>query len=297
MKNLFLPVAMLATLASCSSNEIVDDAIANKNQIEFSTLNDKVSRVANDASSDYAVYAQYTKATAGWYMENVKVTSADIVDGTYYWPSTALDFYAYAPQVSTAVELTAVDPTASALGTLSITYTVPTAANEDFTVATPVEEQLVGTSSGAVDFSFKHMLAKIKITAITAVSGGSLSFTNAVFTVVENKGTVDVTSALPVLTKAPALGSPVYTIAKADIENPLYIMPQTMTTACSVELIGAVITIAGKSVPVTVKHDFDASQVFAAGKQYNLNFTVSLTEIKFTSTSAGWGTATEVPVQ
>ena len=308
MKKLFMSLAILAAVVSCSKNEIAEVTTPNVNPIGFSTLNDKVTRVANGDKQNYAVYAQFSTATAGWYITGENITGNqtpigdEITNGNkYYWPETPLNFYAYAPIVSNNITLNAAAP-AAALGTLPITYTVPTTADEDFTVAKPVLDQKSDTNAGQVAFVFAHMLSKVNIKATLAAKltadGYALELGDAVLDVNKNVGVVEVTSADPALSIDGAAAT--YTKPATDVTY--LILPQS-TKGCVVTITNAVIKKTGYlDIPVTLTYTFTDADVklatFEAGKQYNLNFVVTLNEIMFASSVAAWDTeaGTDVPL-
>lgn len=179
-------VTSVFMLTSCSQNDILE-TIDENNAISFSNLNDRVTRAANDAGADYAVYAVRSE-TSVWFMEGVKVNGAtNEYAPLRYWPTTgSVHFYAYAPFEKTSI-------LSSTVGSLPFTYTVPSAANEDFTIATPVT-----ASSGTVNLSFNHMLSKITVAAdLTAdlkSAGYSVSFTSATLGVAKNEGEGNLTT-------------------------------------------------------------------------------------------------------
>ena len=128
MKKVILAIVAVIALASCSNNE--SEMLKNPaNEIKFTNLNDRVTRVANDAGDDYQVYAELTTSASAWYIN-------DVIDGTlntaaagpYYWPagSATLDFFSYAPAGTTNATVSATHPA------LSITYTVPTCRGTGF---------------------------------------------------------------------------------------------------------------------------------------------------------------------
>lgn len=184
-KMLFLGAATL--VASCSQN-ISDSPVSTNNEITFSHLNSRITRTdgfrdgANDNKDDYKVYAAISQKSTGfdplpeplpteytnWYFEDdvygktsVSGTANTPKKGPYYWLSTnaALNFYAYAPASVVA--------TGSPDDGLTIEYTVKENADEDLTIANPVEnmtfEKTKGT--GLINFQFFHVLSKIVISA------------------------------------------------------------------------------------------------------------------------------------
>ena len=332
MKKIFLATAAIVILASCSKNE--SELLKNSaNEIKFSNLNDRVTRAANDAGDNYRIYANSTMTSeASWFINDVINGSNPDINkaqgGPYYWPAgETVDFYSYAPAGSTNA---AVTPTyAFGAPTFSVVYTVPTAANEDFTIATPMLglDKTAGSNTGTVDFTFNHMLSKIEVTATLSAaltaSNYVINLTNATvtLTVASNQGTLNAMSGAATFTSIG--GSPLpYTGAKSYM-----IMPQT-STGTKIQLNGVVITRNGVTVfPVSggatdlkeytilagdVTDALNNTDVFLKNTHYTLNLELQGTshddddelifgeEIKFSATTATWltgGFITPNPVQ
>ena len=324
MKKILVSVAALAFIASCSKNEISEPIGAKQNPIGFSTLNSNSTRVANEGKSNYTVYAQYSDASVmttfpgAWYIEDYELTSADaaINEKGYYWPDESLDFYAFAP--SSVVE-TAVDPelaNPNNKGKLSIDYTVPTGAGEDFTVATPVIKTHSGDDDNGVALTFNHMLSKLQISAelVSAIKDAYTLVPATVgtpitveFTTVYNKGKVDITLATPLLTDIGTNTDPNLTYSKETTVVPTnnktarvsyYIMPHADTNeGCTVTIKGLAIkhNKIGIPKPLTLTHTFirhtedDKKPLsFQANTLYDIVFSVKAGEIVFSSSVADW---------
>ncbi|MGL4518239.1 MAG: fimbrillin family protein [Phocaeicola sp.] len=201
MKKILFSAVLLGALASCSQNEVQEMGQFN-NEIQFSTLNNKVSRAANDTKSDYQVFAKSfgltIVGTPTWYIEDVlKSTSnpatqtggfnsstVDTPTKTHYWPNVtgdwAMNFYAFAPATSVdkSIKATVVYGTKNAYAdrdaddaSVSIKYVVPTSttdpdAQEDFTISIPlqIDKSTKGTNNN-VNLQFKHMLTKVTVNA------------------------------------------------------------------------------------------------------------------------------------
>ncbi len=207
MKKIFFSVAILAMFASCSTNE--EMLTSQSDVIGFSTLNNRVTRVANTnadtLSSSYQVYAKSSEATAiDWLMVEVVDTTDAIVSGTdYYWPASpaTVDFYAFSPEAGTdGVALgTVVYADDNNISSIPLTFTVPANAGIDFTVAAPIEGITYNTAdytngSGEVQLGFAHMLSKATLTVLLDEDLDdeySFNFTTATFTVVNNVVTVN----------------------------------------------------------------------------------------------------------
>lgn len=304
MKKIIFMVATVMAFASCSQTELDENFVGQK-EIKFSNLNDKVnSRAANDESADYQVYADWNGSSTEWFIDAVvNGTSNSPSGGPYHWPNSGtVDFYSWAPSSVTA---TATYPS------LSIAYTVPAAANQDFTIAAPK----TGLSSGTVAFEFAHMLSKISVTASLSQAlldaGYTLSTTGlaAKLDVQSTGGTVN-----PKTTPA-AWTSPNTTTASYTGAASYMIMPQS-SVGCAVQITGG-ITITKNGVKIYSgdlnKYEIVSGNVsndqFAMGKHYMLNLTISDTStggggedifniINFTANVADWDTpaGTDTPL-
>lgn len=304
MKKIIFMVATVMAFASCSQTELDENFVGQK-EIKFSNLNDKVnSRAANDESADYQVYADWNGSSTEWFIDAVvNGTSNSPSGGPYHWPNSGtVNFYSWAPSSVTA---TATYPS------LSIAYTVPAAANQDFTIAAPK----TGMSSGIVDFVFAHMLSKISITATLNQdlldAGYVLSTTGltAKLDVQSTGGTVD-----PKTTPA-TWTSPNTTTASYTGSASYMIMPQS-SVGCAVQITGG-ITITKNGAEIYSgdlnKYEIVSGNVsndqFAMGKHYMLNLTISDTStggggedifniINFTANVADWDTpaGTDTPL-
>ena len=304
MKKIIFMVATVMAFASCSQTELDENFVGQK-EIKFSNLNDKVnSRAANDESADYQVYADWNGSSTEWFIDAVvNGTSNSPSGGPYHWPNSGtVDFYSWAPSSVTA---TATYPS------LSIAYTVPAAANQDFTIAAPK----TGLSSGTVAFEFAHMLSKISVTASLSQAlldaGYTLSTTGlaAKLDVQSTGGTVD-----PKTTPA-AWTSPNTTTASYTGAASYMIMPRS-SVGCAVQITGG-ITITKNGAEIYSgdlnKYEIVSGNVsndqFAMGKHYMLNLTISDTStggggedifniINFTANVADWDTpaGTDTPL-
>ena len=331
MKQLFLSVAILSIMASCSQNEITEGVTTNQNPIGFSTLNSSVTRVANENGSNYTVYAQYSSKddynsnTADWHIENCNIdgnTNNIIGDGKYYWPTKALTFYAFAPSISEEtghIKVDAEKPMMYTAGKLSINYTVPADAKEDFTVAKYASKAYDGTIQ-TVPFEFKHMLSKINIKAafsedIHAESDYMLVLSDPLikprvsFKPLYNKGTIDLINSEVLIVEKKIVTDLEYA-EEIKISNnhetetiSYYIMPHEENAGTIVEITGLAYqkgTDTTTKKNLTLTHTFskdldtpsggtdNITDLFRANYQYSINFTIKLEGIQFDSTSGSW---------
>lgn len=328
MKKLLFSVAILAVAASCSKNEVVE--ALQTNAIGFSTLNDRATKAANDVETavSYQVYAISGDNTDVWFINDVVSGENVAAKGPYYWPTSGekVDFYAYAPATSTNITPgTAV----AATPTIPLTYVVPTGAQEDFTVATPLKEYTSASASNYADFTFTHMLSKVTVEVKLSdafanthfISDGTKdgytseddeTYTDAPFTAkltpVYNTFTVDAAAATP----APSIASG-SAVAHSGFTS-FYIAPQAFE-GCKLQIngitvrnnnTGATFFPSGIGVDLT-ELTMDGTELgnedaaFAAGTHYVFTVTIDGTatedgkdpavQILFSADTAGWGEA------
>lgn len=304
MKKIIFMAAAVVAFASCSQTELDENFVGQK-EIKFSNLNDKVnSRAANDTDADYQVYADWNGSSTEWFINAVVNGTSNVPSGgPYHWPATGtVAFYSWAPSSVTA---TATYPA------LSIAYTVPAAADQDFTIAAPK----TGMSSGTVDFEFAHMLSKVSVTASLSqeleTAGYVLATTGltAKLDVQSTEGTTD-----------PKVNPAVWTSANTTTASytgaaSYMIMPQS-SVGCAIQITGG-ITITKNGAEIYSgdlnKYTIVAGNVtgdrFDKGKHYMLNLTISDSStggggedifniINFTANVADWDTpaGTDTPL-
>jgi len=303
MKKIFIVAAAAIALASCSKTEHEHSPVGQK-EIRFANLNDKLNtRAANDAGDNYQVYADWNGSSTQWFIDAAIDGTTNLAPTTYHWPATGtVDFYSWAPSSVTAT---------GTYPALSIAYTVPAAANQDFTVAAPQ----LAKSSGTVAFEFAHMLSKVSVTASLHQdlldAGYVLSTTGltADLSVQSTGGTVD-----PKTTPA-AWVSPNATAATYTGATSYMIMPQS-SVGCKVQVkSGITITKNGAEIysgdlnEYTITSGNVSNDQFAMGKHYMLNLTIGETStggggedifnvIQFSANTTPWDTpgGTDTPL-
>lgn len=305
-KNFLFVAAFAAVLASCSQNEVDQNALAQK-QITFSNLNDRATRAtagyhdgANDNGDDYKVYASSSLDGAKWYIEDTVWGQKDgdekknkAKNGPYYWLNgVTFDFYAYAPASLTA--------TKGSGFSLSLNYKVPATADQDFTVATPVKA--ANEATGTVNLQFHHMLSKVTVSADLSNALKTAGYTleagyTANVTLPLDKGSIiyDASSVVKnngeglwvANSKANTNGVDKTTTYTG--KTAYMVMPQAYN-ACDIQLKGIVIKKNGVQIfPLNSKSgdlkilslkdltiaNNDGKDFFQAGKNYNLAFTIN----------------------
>lgn len=225
--------------------------------------------------------------------------------GPYYWPATGtVNFYSWAPATVTAT---------GTYPALSIAYTVPSAANEDFTIATP--KTGLSSSSGTVALEFAHMLSKISVKATLhqdlTDAGYVLSTTGLTATLdVQSTGGTIVPTTDPAAWTSPNATVTSYTGAASYM-----IMPQS-SVGCAVQVTGGIVITKndneiynGSLSKYTIVAGNVTGDNFVFGKHYMLNLTISDTStggggedifniITFSSDLTPWDTegGTDVPL-
>lgn len=335
-KYLILGTAFL--LISCSQNE-VQICAPSKTEIVFTNLNDRISfdgksvllgNGANSSGDDYKVFAQSELNESNWYIvdevcgHGVELNKPK--KGPYYWlgSSQRISFYAYAPAQfailkGETVSRTKVITKMNDVQKLFIDYTVPAMANEDFTIADPINDATPETKSGAVNFNFRHVLSKVSVSVKLSDALIKSGYTiekcyKAQLAVTKNRGTID-----------PTVINGLWTNLSVDNDVPLVyandttytILPQ-LATDCTIQIKNVVIKKNGitifplnekignlkvysiKNGDVKVSGEPSLDNQFAMGKQYSLKFIIDNlvsnqdggmifgTEINFNSTIASW---------
>lgn len=302
MKKIFMMMATAIILASCSQTELEESFVGQK-EIKFSNLNDKVTRAANDAKANYKIYAAWTNGTNWFINDEVDGLTNLPANDPYHWPAAGtVSFYSWAPATVTATTDTYPD--------LSITYTVPSAANEDFTIATPKTGMSAASNPNIVALEFAHMLAKISVTASLHQdlidAGYTLSTTGltAELVVQLTGGTVNPINSPAVWTSPNGTGA-TYTGVSSYM-----VMPQT-STGCTVQVTAGIeikdnggnVIYTGNLAKYTIMAGNVPNDNFDMGKHYLLNLTISETStggggenifnvIEFSADVADWDTPT-----
>lgn len=177
-------LAAMASLASCSEQEM-SSTIKDDGAIRFAANTDFGSRadVTTSNLSEFNVYA-YTGAgaTQNVFMDNVKVTKSASNVWTYsplkYWPSTAVDFYAFAPS-TWGIDAGTLEPVAydNHVGKTDLVYAVAAG--------------LTGNGEGAnaqVVFNFRHALSKVTVLLSSTDENLKVNVTNVALANVKAKG-------------------------------------------------------------------------------------------------------------
>lgn len=325
MKKVILGFAACAlVLSSCTENDILEnEPVAQK--IEFSNLNDRVTKAANDSKSNYGVYAIWSEAveSPAWYIPNLEVKTTvsgetDSYDGAFYWPvdeDQKLSFYAYAPYKTDTEEVTegvvtlpAATPTSDIGTSLDITYKVKSTADEDFTIATPTGGINYNNKAKKVTLSFNHMLSKIKIDPVLSEdlikAGYSLVEDNIVAyikNVTQYQGTASLTNPIWI-TRLVSTDKVDYS---RNIDNhwTFMIMPQKTTEGIQIQLTGVEIkkgeTVYATNVTTAPYTFVDSLTIpsFDQNKFYTITLTISGStggvfgsKIEFSSSVAEWET-------
>ncbi|ADV44487.1 fimbrillin family protein [Bacteroides helcogenes] len=163
-KNLLFAAMVVAALASCSNDEVVD---MNKGEgISFRTSLDKALTRANVTNlQNLGAFNVTAIGNGANYFTNLAVTSADnganwTTASTYHWPGYELAFFAYAPQVP--VGTVSIDNTAKKITDFSPAQTV--ADQKDLVVSYNKGTKAANEGTG-VAMNFKHALSQIEVKA------------------------------------------------------------------------------------------------------------------------------------
>lgn len=305
-KTLFIGVAALAMLASCSNDEVVEQP--KSNAISFSTFVDNATRADALTAENLAekggfgVYG-YVENMNGKLFDNEKVTkgeSAWTYSNKQYWVAgKSYWFQAFAPYAAdyTFTAPTGNLPTGEA-GTVSFTNNGTT----DFCVAFATA---TGQASGnaPVPFTFKHLLSRVKFTFANSFSNDNMSMvvSNVKITNAHNSGTMDLGANTWTVGETNTLAIP-YTVAGTNVAREAnvasdynFLIPNNYayTVTFTVKVYTGSTLMKSKDFTVTLP-----ATNFQRGYSYNFTATLNakntlddLEPIEFTVAGVdGWGT-------
>ena len=316
MKKIFLTAALIATLFTGCSNELIDagdfpDNPANPS-IDFTPMDFGVSeaitrgtQITKNDITEYGVSASIypasnTFTTAGcgsyWFCDRIEAASGR---SNHFWPGASyrVSFFAYAPYGNAALTVRSKDD----LGYPIYSYTVPTAiANQvDFMTAKVTDRLASNTSS--VSLSFEHRCSDIRFVVINNkaedVTVNSISLYGVKYSGTYN-GTSwslnNTTNSKSQYTFTLAANSTATHGESTDITgttNHFIILPQTISSGT--EIFNFVID--------SEEHPFspDSNITFEEGKSYTFNVTIEddeEIEISLTATIKDWVVETETDV-
>ena len=291
MKNIFLSAALIATLFTGCSNELIDAA---NPSIDFTPMefgvSEAVTRGTQTAKSDITAYgvsasiypAANTFTTAGcgsyWFCDRIEAASGR---SNHYWPGASyrVSFFAYAPYDNAALTVRSKDD----LGYPVYTYTVPTAiANHvDFITADVTDHSGAGITD-PVPLTFSHQLTDVRFRVYNQGSSSITVHSIAIYGV-KYSGTfsgstwtlnaaVNSSSSNPFLL---SLGTSVDAGATVDVTgttNHFIMLPQTVASGTDIFVVDA--TVSG--VRKTYTNTLSSALELLRGRSYT--FTLKLGE-------------------
>lgn len=298
MKKIFLSAALIATLFSGCSNELIDsgdfpDNPANPS-IDFTPMefgvSEAVTRGTQTAKSDITEYgvsasiypAANTYTTAGcgsyWFCDRIVAASGR---SNHYWPGASyrVSFFAYAPYGNAALTVRSKND----LGYPVYTYTVPTAiANQvDFITADVTDHSGAGITD-PVPLTFSHQLTDVRFKVYNQGSSSITVHSIAIYGV-KYSGTfsgstwtlnaaVNSSSSNPFLL---SLGTSVDAGATVDVTgttNHFIMLPQTVASGTDIFVVDATVSGVRKTYTSTLSSALE----FLRGRSYT--FTLKLGE-------------------
>lgn len=161
MKKVVLTLFTLATLAACSSTEIIDGGSSNNNAIAFGNVCTRagLSDLQDDGFGVWAVYLNEAQPAGYWLLDNETVYLKDgdwTYDNVQLWVNNSFfGFFACYPQDAGFVK------NENDIS-VSLTYETPDAANEDILVATTFVDTRTAYNE-TVPLTFKHLFSKVNI--------------------------------------------------------------------------------------------------------------------------------------
>lgn len=298
MKKIFLSAALIATLFTGCSNELIDagdfpDNPANPS-IDFTPMefgvSEAITRGAQTAKSDITAYgvsasiypAANTYTTAGcgsyWFCDRIEAASGR---SNHYWPGASyrVSFFAYAPYGNAALTVRSKDD----LGYPVYTYTVPTAiANQvDFITADVTDHSGAGITD-PVPLTFSHQLTDVRFRVYNQGSSSITVHSIAIYGV-KYSGTfsgstwtlntaVNSSSSNPFLL---SLGTSVDAGATVDVTgttNHFIMLPQTVASGTDIFVVDATVSGVRKTYTSTLSSALELLR----GRSYT--FTLKLGE-------------------
>lgn len=165
-KNFLFAAVALAAMTSCSNDEVVN--VNNGDAISFRASLDKAISRGGETTVKNLNAFNVTAVVTGQgknYFTDLSVTSNDEgatwnTASTYYWPSTPLAFFAYAPQ--NEIGTVNISDTEKKVTGFSPPQTV--ADQKDFVIAYNTGTKVANEANG-VALNFKHALSQIKVQA------------------------------------------------------------------------------------------------------------------------------------
>lgn len=299
MKKIFLFAALIATLFTGCSNELVDtgdfpDNPANPSidftPMEFGVAEAVATRGAQTAKSDITAYGvsasiypaanSYTSAGCGsyWFCDRIEAASGR---SNHYWPGASyrVSFFAYAPYGNAALTVRSKDD----LGYPVYSYTVPTAiANQvDFITADVTDHSGAGITD-PVPLTFSHQLTDVRFRVYNQGSSAITVHSIAIYGV-KYSGTFSgsswtLNSAVNSSSSNPfqlALGTSVAAGATVDVTgttNHFIMLPQTVASGTDIFVVDATVSGTRKTYTNTLSSALELLR----GRSYT--FTLKLGE-------------------
>ena len=298
MKKIFLSAALIATLFSGCSNELIDsgdfpDNPANPS-IDFTPMefgvSEAVTRGTQTAKSDITAYGvsasiypaanSYTSTGCGsyWFCDRIEAASGR---SNHFWPGASyrVSFFAYAPYGNAALTVRSKND----LGYPVYSYTVPTAiANQvDFITADVTNHSGAGTTD-PVPLTFSHQLTDVRFRVYnqgsSSITVHSIAIYGVKYSGMFSGSTWTLNAAVNSSLSNPfllSLGTSVDAGATVDVTgttNPFIMLPQTVASGTDIFVVDA--TVSG--VRKTYTNTLSSALELLRGRSYT--FTLKLGE-------------------
>lgn len=250
MKTKFILPLLAGTLfAGCSQNDDAVSDAARSREIAFQSI---VCPSQTRAEHDPAVFTNENLSVWAWedgkdtpYMDEVTVTGAGVVSGTYYWPAFALDFAAVSPAGDSHIAVSRTN------GESSVSFTFSTDTPNDnatnLMYADFVNAQN-GGSNPTVSLLFRHVLARLNmsvgqksVTLPTGISNYEVTVNSVKISGIKQYGTLTVDTSYNAKadhywTASETSGSASWTVVENQslangnftTTKPYYVMPQAL---------------------------------------------------------------------
>lgn len=309
--NIFLSVAVVAMLASCSSS--ADDAVRTDDvprpitftPMEISTraaqTTDSTLTSYGVSCSVYGTTASYTTAAIGSYFYNEEI-AAETGRSTHYWPGAdyRVSFFAYAPFGNSNLTLSQ----ATTIGRPVYTLTVPSDINQqaDFITAEVLDHSGAAITA-PVKLAFKHCCTDVRLAVynrggdpitVNSISVNGVkyhgSYSGSAWTLDGEANTAD-SHPFTLTPSTPTTVAPKDTIDFTGNNHHFILLPQTIASGTAFITVNTTIAGMTKDHVYTLPADFTLQQ----GRSHYLTISLSADYIEVDTGSdiTDWGVETK----
>lgn len=273
-KNLLLLGLAVAAMTSCTNEEVLSELQESPKAISFDSFVNKATRAVTPTDANISKFYAYAYYDADQEVfDGEEVTKSDSkwkYTHTAYWTQNVYQFAAYADGNNGA----ALEDVAFADGTLTIpSYTVTDAKDLVADVITKNNSNF-GAAAQDVQFTFEHLLTKVKFNIINTSRDYKMKITALTVTGAKATGQVDVTANGAVWTGDPDANAATYTpvAASADAYIAKYVNNSEACKVSSEEMFVMPQDLANVKFSITATFYDDNDQVVATKTFTNAAF-------------------------